>query len=473
MRIGLNITASGFSGKLLIRWLRASAPLAEVGRSAAFDFPYDDVYTINDLAPVVYIVQLWRSDDGVSLDQLLKDWSIDASKESIQTVVTYQYKVDRGFNNVNQSTGDLVWSDPENEDVALTDERLDGFTKDKMIVHEAGYGNKLNEEYDLLPGGGIELLGGKTFDSGVAWFITVTSSQEVTAPSETTGTNLFRDVETITASADLFTDETNNYYNKIVKVEGSGAFLQMNIPDLTLIPDGTHVLFNTHSGNQNYFRVQLDAGDTIKWFNQEVNYIDIPRNELLWLYFNQGGVIVIDYDGNFLRRGIVLPDYDATRDSDRGNLIYADESTGELSKDDYQGLYDFVAQLSGDAVCALGSGVGQWSYDSGGGVFPNKRKYGIDTVAFTFRVPHLSGMVAKYSPTPGVFETDSVGAVSFTYDYKQGKSDDNESGVSGEYLRKAGASGGTNYGNTSITYNINAGQENKVKTYSQKPFIYL
>lgn len=471
-QIGLNITISGLSGFLIIRWKKASVPLAEVGRNAnpsTLTYPYDDVYTIPDLLPVVYIVELWRSDDGIALDQLIKDWSIDASQDSsTATINTYQYVVDRGFTNVTEGTGPEVWADPSNLDVILVDERLNGFTKDQLIVHEAGFGNKLNSEYDLFAGGGIELLGGKTFDSSVAWFITTTATSSAVLPDTSSGA-MFDGVEEMAANHDFDAD----HRNKLIITNGAGTILTETFPDLALIPDATHVTFNTHKGSQNYLVLQFDAGDTVRYMNQDVNIIYVPKCQIISLYFFAGVGYVITEPSNALRRGMVAPDYDATRDADTGALIYADESTGVLNKADYPGLYEFVNQLSGTAVAVLGSALGQWSYDSGGGVYPNKRKWGINTGAETFRVPHLSGVVAKFSSTPGVYEADQVGAHSLTYDYKQGKSDDNESGVSGEYLRKAGAAGGTNYGNTSITYNIQVGLENLVKSYSQKPFIYL
>lgn len=471
-QIGLNITITGLSGFLIIRWKKASAPLAEVGRNdnpSTLTFPYDDVYVIPDLLPIVYIVELWRSDDGIALDQLIKDWSIDASRDSsTATINTYQYVVDRGFTNVTEATGDEVWADPADQDVILVDERLDGFTKDEMIVHEAGFGNKLNSEYDLFAGGGIELLGGKTFDSGVAWFITTTATSSDVLP-ETSAGEMFEGVEEMPADHDFDTD----HRNKLIITDGSGTTLTETFPDLTLIPDGTHVTFNTHKGTQNYLVLQFDPGDTVHFMNQDVNVIYVPKCQVISLYFFAGVCYVITEPSNALRRGMVAPDYDATRDADTGALIYADESTGELGKADYPGLYEFVNQLLGNAVAVLGTALNQWGYDSGGGVFPNKRKWGIDTGAETFRVPHLSGMVAKYSATPGVYEADAVKTHTWTQDFKQGKSDDNEAGVSGEYLRKAGAAGGTNYGNTTVTFLYTGNADNLIKSYSQKPFIYL
>lgn len=472
-QIGLNISITGLSGFLIIRWVKASAPLAEVGRNAnpsTITYPVDQVYVITPLQPVVYIVQLWRSDDGTSLDQLIKDWSIDASNSGEATIQTFQYVVDRGWDNTTPvATGSEVWADPANEDVVLIDERLNGFTKDQLLVHEAGFGNKLDSEYDLVAGGGIELLGGKTFDSGVAWFITVASAVgEVSDPTAVTGAK-YAGVVNMTADHDFDTD----HYNRLINANGAGTLLTESIPDLTLIPDDTHVTFNTHQGSQNYLRLQFDSGDIVRFMNQDVNFIDLARCESIDLYFSAGVCYVTAYSGNASRRGSVMPDYDATRNADLGNLIYADEATGVLPKADWEGLYAFILQLSGDAVAPLGTLLGQWSYDSGGGVYPNKRKYGIDTGAETCRVPHLDGVVAKMDALPGVYEADAVKTHSWTQDFKQGKSDDNESGVSGEYLRKAGATGGTNYGNTTVTFLYTGNAENLVKSYSQKPFIYL
>lgn len=475
-QIGLNITITGLSGNLIIRWKKASAPLAEVGRNdnpSLLTFPYDDIYVITNLSPVVYIVELWRSDDGIALDQLIKDWSIDASQSSETTVRTFQYQVGRGWDNTAPvATGAEVWADPSDLDVVLVDERLDGFTKSQMTVHQAGYGNLLDAEYDLFAGGGIELVGGKTFDQDVAWFITVAETVQVTTPD--TGTSeMFADVEEITADRDFFVDSTDNLYNKLCPVNGAGTTVEIVFPDLALIPDGTHVTFNTHKGSQNYLVLQFDAGDTVQFMGQLVNIIYIPKCQVISLYFHSGVCYVVTEPSNALRRGMVAPDYDATRDADTGALIYADEATGVLDKADYPGLYAFILQLSGTGVAVLGSLINQWSYDSGGGVFPNKRKYGIDTGAETFRVPHLSGMVAKYSATPGVYEADAVLAHTHVIGFKIGKSDDNESGVSTGYMRKTGSAGGTNYGDDTTVTESTGAAENLIKSYSQKPFIYL
>jgi hypothetical protein len=474
-QIGLNITVTSLTGFLIIRWVKPSSPLAEVGRSDAFTFPYDDVYTIPDLAPVVYTVQMWRSDDGIALDQLIKDWSIDASKQSELSVRGYQYLTGRGETEGTPGDGSY-WADPTDTDVNLVDERLDGFTKDQLQVHEAGFGNKLDAEYDLLAGGGITLLGGKTFDEGVAWFITVFEATETTIPADAGGSQRYAGVEVI--AEDVEFDEVLR--NKLIIADFAATVGTITFPDLTLIPTGTHATFNTHRGSQNYLKLQFDAGDTVRFNNEDVNIIYLARCESLSIYFDDGVCYVTEYSGNAIRRGMVAPDYDATRDADRGNFIYADESIGELDREDYPALYEFIDQLSGDAVCPLGTGVGQWSYDSGGGVYPNKRKYGIDTVAETFRVPHLSGVTAKMSSTPGVYEADVVGPVDFEIRSGLGGDKTNVLNNGGGIVINCGLSGmdsfGTWFNNTVsgspvIIRSTNA--ETRVKSYSQKPFIYL
>lgn len=462
-QLGIKIFATGFTGSLIIVWKKSGV---EIGRSAALPFPYDDTYVIEDLQPVVYTVELWRSAGGVTLDQLIDDWSMDASKRVIPTIRTYQYLVDRG-----SSGTDPDWEDPTNGQVVLSDERLDGFTQSKMRVHEAGYGDKLDSEYDLHTGGGIELLGGKTFDSGVAWFITVFEEVEVDVPASSGGSK-YDGIEIVGEDRDFHVSASDTLYNKLTVIDAASTRLQITFGDLSLIPDGTFSTIQTIRGAQNYCVMQFDPGDTVWFNNEEVNVIYLAKNEIIRLYFFGGVCFVDDYKGKAAGRGSVLMDFDLGRDVRLGSLLYADEATGELDKADYEGLYTFVEQLTGSAVVPLGTSVGQWGYFDGTN-YPNKSKYGIDTVNEIFRVPHLSGLVAKVGVNAGTFEDAQVGEISENFNFKQGKSDDNESGVSGEYLRKPGASGGTNYGNTTVAFLFNSGLENKVKSVTQKPFIIL
>lgn len=408
-RIGLNIDVSGLSGQMIIRWVKATNLSAEVGRSAAFAFPYSAVYTIDNITREVYIVQLWRSDDGSSLDQLIKDWNIDASLVNIIKFTTYQYEVDRGHSNTFPvSTGTEVWADPADGDDTLTDERLDGFTQEDMLVHEAGYGNKLNSAYTLLSGGGIVLTGGAKFNNGTGWFITVSGVDTVSVdPGPVGASGQYEGVEILSADQD-FDDGTTPLANKLVIANWAGSVGVIVFPDLALIADGTHVTFNTHGGSQKYLKLQFDVGDSVKFLNQNANVIYLAKCEKISLFFYDGVCYVTDYDGRALERGNIIYDYDSSRASESGAQVLADEATGELLEADYPGLYAQVDSMPAGKV-NLGTGVGEWSYDSGGGVYPNKRFFGIKTTdPKKVRVPHLSGMVVKFGSTPGLYEKDDV-----------------------------------------------------------------
>lgn len=465
-KIGLNIFVSGFTGKLLIRWLEASSPLAEVGRSDDFDFPYDDVYTINNINPVVHIVQLWQSDDGIALTQLIKQWEIDATLYNEISSVTYQYQVDRGFNNVNQSTGADVWADPVNLDTELVDERLDGATKEELLVHEAGYGNKLDADYNLRTGGGIVLLNGKTFDTDVAWFITHT--RIITQQANNTGvtTNEIADVVVLTANSNFYTDSTNNHYNKLMIVNGSGNVLTETVQDFALIPNGTRAVYNTHRGSQKYFVIQFDTGDTVYLNGTARNVIYMAKGEEIKLRWHGGVGYVESYTGNDKIRGQVISDWQ-NRQGTSGAFLYADEATGVLNKADYPGLWAWLESLP-PGVCA--TDATDWA--------TNKRRFMLNTTLNQFRVPHLHDMYVRYSNSanPGVYEADDVKA----HSHMMFSTNDNN--AAGAYAAQFHSTGGnlgySIFGSNDVpinrqTANNGSATETRVKNYKQIPLVIL
>lgn len=420
-RIGLNINVSGYTGQLLIVWretIAGNPTPPETGRSAALAFPYDAVYSIDNVNPVVHLVELWRSADGTTLTELIKQWNIDASVYNAIRFVEYQYKVDRGWNNTNQSTGTEAWADPVNLDTELTDERLVNATKDDMTVHMAGYGRLLHDEYDLKSGGGIILNYGKTFDTDVAWFISYYTVE--TANVTVTTTSLYTSVEVVTASRDLYVDASDNLYNKLVVINSANPVVAIAFPDLALIPNHTKLTFNNHRGSQNYLKLQLDSGDSVYFNNAAINVIYLAKGEEISFYVMDGVCYVTSYYGNAKIRGSVHADMDSSRHTDTGAFLLADESTGELDADDYPALYEFIENLPSSHAVPLGTSSGQWSFsqtlnagkNNEATTYPNKSKYGIDTVARTFRVPHLKNLSRRFVNTgenPGRYQHDYVG----------------------------------------------------------------
>ncbi len=480
-RIGLTISVSGYTGNLLILWRETVAgnpTPPETGRSAALTFPYDDVYSIDNINPVVHLVELWRSADGTTLTELIDQWSIDASLYNAIRFVEYQYKVGRGWNNTNQSTGTELWEDPENGDTELTDERLANATKDDITVHMAGYGRLLKDEYDLKTGGGITLNYDKVFDQDVAWFISYYTVE--TANVTVTTTSLYSDVETVTADRDLYVDSTDNLYNKLVIINSLNPVVEITFPDLALIPNNTKVTFNTHRGSQNYLALQFDTGDTVYFCNQAVNVIWLARGEEISLYFKGGVCYVTSYYGNAKIRGSVHSDMDSSRHTDTGAFLLADESTGELDADDYPALYAFIENLPASHSVALGTGSGQWgqavTVNSGlinqATTYPNKCKYGIDTVARTFRVPHLKNLGRRFVNTgenPGRYQHDAVGKFEATITVQKGNS------YTGNPNNDRFGNGSNNPANVATgTSKLETGNtETIMKNFGETPYIVL
>jgi hypothetical protein len=422
-QIGLDVFVSGYTGKLLIVWREAvqgNPTPPETGRSAAFNFPYDAVYSIVGINPVTHQIELWRSSDGIALDELIKRWEVDAGKINVAIFKNFEYKVGRGWDNTSPvNTGTEVWADPADTDTVLVDERLDGAVKDDLIIHEAGFGRKLQDEYDLHAGGGIELKYGKTFDQDVAWFITWSKIIEGTATVVTT--SLYKEVEEVSADRDVYIDATDNLYNKLVIANCENPVLTLVFPDLSLIPNHTKITINTHNGNQHYVALQFDAGDSVRFLNEDKNIIYLAKDEDISIYFKDGVATIYAYHGKALQRGNVLRDMDTSRAGNSGAYLLADEATGVLDADDYPGLYEWITNLPANHSVALGSSAGQWSQSvvvnpgkiNEATTYPYKSKYGIDTVARQFRVPHLKGLSGRMlnaGEYPGRYEHDKVGS---------------------------------------------------------------
>lgn len=477
----MNINVSGYTGQLLIVWRETVAgnpTPPETGRSSALAFPYDNVYSIDNIKPVVHVVELWRSADGTTLTELIKSWNIDASLYNSIRFVEYQYLVGRGSSG--GTLGTDYWEDPAAGDIELVDERLDGATKDDLTIHEAGYGRKRQDEYDLRAGGGITLNYGKQFDDGVSWFISYYTVEQASATVVTSA--FYTDVEVVTADRDLYVDSTDNLYNKLVIVNGAGSTVQIDFPDLALIPNDTRVTFNTHRGSQNYLILQLDAGDSVYFNGVARNVIYLAKGEELSLYFKDGACYVTSYYGNAKIRGSVHADMDSSRHTDTGAFLLADESTGELDADDYPGLYEFIENLPASHAVALGTGSGQWGQsvtvntgkNNEAVTYPNKCKYGIDTVARTFRVPHLKNLSRRFVNTgenPGRYQHDAVGKFEpSTVTVPKGRS------YTGPPNNTRFANGDPNYPeNKDITgMKIDTGNsETTVKNFGETPFIVL
>ena len=451
-------------------WYENSAPSAEIDR-LLIEAPHTEQgFTADNLNPVMHQFKFYQSSDGVTLETLLVTLDIDASIYNEVSTQTFQYVVDRG-----QSGTTPAWSDPVSNTTDLTDERLDGYSKSEMNVVFRAFGPRLDIEYDLYSGGGISLKDGEQFSSGDALFISIyknVATQAAQGTTSTTGAE-FTGVSVINTNVDFDTD----LYNKLIIADFSGTSGKVDFPALSLIPNNTKAVFNTHGGSQKYLTLQFEAGDTVNFLGEAKNAIYLAKGEELRLFIHSGVCYVVNYSGNAKIRGTVQSDINTNR-VDTGSYLLANESTGVLSKADYPGIYEFILSLGTGVFVPLSEWSNSVVVNSGkinqATTFPNKCKYGIDTTSETFRVPHLQGLTKKFASSgqiAGAYTHDAVGNHTATVAVNRGNS---FTGAPGSETDKRFGYGAASAATKTETWDIETGNtETTVKGYNEVPLIVL
>jgi hypothetical protein len=397
-QIGVNISFAGYTGHLVIVWKEAiqnNPNPPETGRSAAIAFDVDEVYVISNINPVVHIVEFWRSSDGgTTLDELLRSWSIDASRTSNNPVVAqFDYVVGRGTTEGTIGEGDY-WADPANNDTQIVDERLNGYAKSEIRFEQRGGIKYREDEYDLVAGGGVELLGGFTFgEDGQTYSVTIYKTIEGSTTTVTQSSD-YNDVVLVTANDDF----DNTFYKKLIVANKAGSgLLTITFPDLLLITN-TKVKFQTHQGNQDFLVLQLDAGDTIKFLGQSVNKIVLGKGEEIEIMFKDNVGYVMHYEGDARRVGQRILD-----DVQRLNTLKADGTEYNLA--DYPRVADYlnslpVAQVKSYVDWASSTNA-NYVVDQDGSVqyqktiYPHKGFFAKDAVNGKFKVPDMRNMFVR------------------------------------------------------------------------------
>lgn len=457
-QIGLNIDISGYTDDLLIVWKKASAPLAEVGRSAALPFPVSQVYTIPNLQPEVYSIEFWRSADGTALTEFIKSWSIDASQFAEYGLTVYQYVVGRG-----DSGSSPDWADPENGDGAvgtpLVDERLAGVTHTNAFIESRGHGKYRQDEITFVPTGGFYFADGVTrFNEGDTFFVTVQNASSVSSGSGSAAVDDFTDIVEIRDDVDNSIDFDSSLYRKVCHTGFTGAVGTVVFPSFALIPD-TKVRFLCHRGSQNYLKLQFSTGETVVLDGESKNVIYLERGAMIELWFKNNVCYVADYKGNNQLRGRVAPDYSLR--SGMGMFIRADGSL--ISGNNYPGIYEFVTEK-----LPVGASVDltTWSASTN-----NQKKWGVNTTTKEIRVPNLAGVSQKFSNSDvsGTYEADQVGP--FTLSIPTSALTKNDEGSSLD--NKLATGGATPPPAAAISFPVSPSSENRVKGVIQYPMIYL
>jgi hypothetical protein len=390
-QVGLTLDFTGYTGDLIVVWYKNTAPLTEIGRSAALPFPVSETITAANLTDESYTFKFYQSADGISLDTLLRTWSIDASAYGSAVVTRYEYIVGRGSSGSNPT-----WADPVQDDTQIIDERLAGIAKEDIEVVMRGTGPRGDDEWNLVSGGGIELnVTGEVFNDGDRIFVSVARSvSNSSAPASTSGE--YTDI--VTVSADDTVD--SDYNNKIIVCTGASPVTTLTFPAFNTIAD-CKIKFTTHAMTGNYLALQFFAGNTVSLFGNK-NLIHLAQGETLEIIFKTNVGYVAFYEGSMKHRG----DFELSNKNTKAGRIIADGTEVDIA--DYQGLYNALTTEQKVTYAA-------WNLFNDKSIEGNTYRYyynrigkfAVDTSAGTMKLPNPQGYVFRVYNTG---ETEQVNA---------------------------------------------------------------
>ncbi len=433
-----------------------SAPLAEVDRQVFTVF--DNADTFENLNPVLHRIRYYESADGTALGNLLIGASIDATIYNEPGIEIITFLVDGGRG--------APYFDPVAGSDTYANVNLDGAL---YSVYVEGLGLVDPSYYDQYTGGGFQWNNGRTWAGGergqVIKYLTVsTTPVSIVAKPYT---------DIVEFDADFTFGST--HYNKFFRTDYSGTAGQVTFPAHATVTNLVKAKFSTHGGNQNYLTLKFNGSETVKFFNQNVNEIHLAKGEEIELGWNAGVCFVIDYKGNYPLRGGVLMSYD---EKAYGPFLIAHTDTGVLSKADYPGLYDYVLGLPVGVACDLAD----WNTSAtvnGKTKYPNRSRYGLDSIAEEFRVPHLANLGVRFLKASGVTDTERVNDVPGGYQddmylaHTHTVTPPDSNDIAGYGKSATGNSAHEGTGIATFNTGSSGGTETRMENFGQIPLIYL
>lgn len=247
---------------------------AEVYRSAVLTPPHiQRNVTISPVRPVMHSVELWTTVDGVNLDVLRARCDVDASIDTKVSFTPIQFIVGAGRSapHYDPVADQPVWNNP---DITLTNE---GNTYN-FLVFKSGYGSvDIGAHLSLLPDGhGFEWIDGTYFSADEEY--TVMINELVTVPVSGGESGLSYPEDVVILPGNTVFD--NTMYNKLLYADSVTAF-NLNIADISVIPEGTKFGINTHNSTLTACTIQLPGGSVcyIRGFGR--NSIYIGKSEIV------------------------------------------------------------------------------------------------------------------------------------------------------------------------------------------------
>lgn len=469
-KIFLKHNFSSVTGYLIIALFENSSPAAElVTKRITIPAPHvERGDTISELNPVMHTAKFYQSTDGLTLETLILTMALDASIYNENQVAQYDYVVDRG----DGSGSDITWADPVTNDTQIIDERLDGYTKDEIRFEMRGGTVYRQDEYALVAGGGVELLGGEVFgDSGNTYRITVfktvaqQSSGVSTSGGSEFGLRVLENADFTAGSIDFDTD----MYDMINVINYTGAIATVVFPNLALVQN-TKVRFTTHLNPARNLIIQLDSGDTVKFRGVTGNEVILGRGEEIELRVKDGAIYVTYYSGDAGRVGQRI-----WGDKLELNSLYRDGTT--YNQADYPRLMAYIDTLGPGQVVdytTWNSSVLVTVPDTGTNISvnPYKSMFARDDIAGTFRVPDDrdkfiralkftdgSDDTGRLVDLPGGYQHDAVGEVNDTRGNSLGTTNTADTYQAGPFRFK--------------TFKQNPGLESRVKNLGMLPLIII
>jgi hypothetical protein len=449
--------------KVIVTIAENSNPNAEVAPRVVLDAPHiaGTVTLFSNLRLVLHRLKFYESTDGVTLETLLHAWTVQANK-SKQVVVPYYYIVDRGNSGVNPN-----YSDPVSGQSQVIDERW-ADASEVVILSEGGGLRQPGESYNILAGGGWELLNGEQFSSEEKWTILAIYDVDVVENSPG-GATSDEDINEISANGNF----DNTYYSKTNVAKFVGASGNTSFPAFSTIPSKTKATFSAFTGAQRQWILQFSAGDTVRYNGQDKNRIVLGKDEwieLFWKLDTVSGDVICYAKGNTGHHRVgqrVFVDRWDFVSGNNGNKILCDGTQYNIS--DLQRAYDDHVNIlpAGQVVTEV-----QWQAD------PTKQHYwAIDAVAQKIRAPKDIDMHYRALKTndgangvPGLYTPDDIKAHTHDTDIPS-RNLQNDSSVGPDLTGPdGGATGGSK---RTFTSKSTGGAETAVKAVRQYAAVYI
>lgn len=252
----------------------------------------------------------------------------------------------------------------------------------------------LSAEYDVLDGGGFQLLidedyliGGERFELDV-----FSLQGGAPAPGASTGSSLITGVVPITVNTTL---NPTDHLNKLIQLRAGSSQVTLTLFDLDDIPANTIICIEATILNTFQNKVQTQGGQYIYLRNQSVTYLYMAKGEVLWLYRGEDGFYELNnWSSLFDHIGKPVAAYKVGF-----NEVLADGTA--LSRTLHPRLYEYALTLGSSMVSDGTWGTGSATVAGRTVYRPYRGCYSTGDNSTTFRLPDLMDMALRGVKTIG------------------------------------------------------------------------